>query len=204
MPLRRSDEPAPHPDRPDRDELIAVLTDPDTDRRRWAALELDGDPAAIPALLERVGVEDAPVVREALLTTLAAHDVEPVARALTTHLSSDDAAMRVAVAGALATMTTATPTLLADLVADPDPDVRIMTAMVLDELAAPAARDWLIRMIETDSQANVVTAAIDAFLPMATAEHADLLERARRRFPDDPFLHFTIDTAVPRLFEVRP
>lgn len=204
MPLRRSSQPSPSPDQPGRDELVTLLTDPDPDRRRWAALELDGDADAVVALLDRVGVEESQAARHALLTTLAAHDTEPVARALVTHLSSDDAALRVAVAGALSTMTAATPPLLAELVAADDPDIRIMTAMILDDLADPAALDWLIRMIDTDQSANVVTAAIDAFLPLATAEHADLLARTRQRFPDDPFLHFTVDNAVPRLAEVRP
>jgi HEAT repeat protein len=204
MPLRRSGQPSPHPERPGRDELIAVLADPDADRRRWAALELDGDAGAVPALLNRLADEDVAVVREALLTTLAAHDTETVARALSSHLSSDDASLRVAVAGALATMAAGTPPLLAALVGDDDPDVRIMTAMILDDLASPAARDWLIRMIDTDAHPNVVTAAIDAFLPLATAEHVDLFERARDRFPDDPFLQFTVDNALPRLAEVRP
>jgi HEAT repeat protein len=204
MPLRHPDTPSPQPDQADTVDPISVLADPDADRRRWAALELDGNQDAVPALLARVGVETSRVVRDALLTTLEAHDTELVAQALMAHLATDDAALRVAVAGALATMTTAVPPLLAVLVADPDADVRIMTAMILADLASPVTQDWLVRMIETDPHPNVVAAAIDAFLPLAAAEHVDLFERAADRFPDDPFLRFTVDSIVPRLIEARP
>ncbi|MEV6346135.1 HEAT repeat domain-containing protein [Actinoplanes sp. NPDC051851] len=179
--------------------LIARLGDADPDQRREAALDLVGAPEAIPELLARVGAEPVPRVRDAILTTLAAHDTDVVAGGLAIHLASDEAGLRTAVAEALATMPLSVPDLVPSLMAAPDHDVRVMTAMVLADLAHPEAKTWLVRMIAEDPHPNVVTAAIDALLPAAGPEHAPVLEAAAARFPDDPFLSFTVRAALPRL-----
>ncbi|WP_436527126.1 HEAT repeat domain-containing protein [Actinoplanes sp. HUAS TT8] len=179
--------------------LIRQLDDSDPERRREAALDLADVPDAVPELLARAGLESEPRVRDAVLTTLAGHDTEVVAAGLAVHLASDDAGLRTAVAESLATMPRSVPALLPSLVAAPDHDVRVMTAMVLADLADPAAHDWLIRMITEDDHPNVVTAAIDAFLPSATSDHVPVLQAAADRFPDDPFLQFTVRVSLPRL-----
>ena len=180
-------------------DLLAQVADADPDRRREAALGLDGHADAIPVLVRRLGVETEPAVRDAVLTTLAAHDTPAVATALAGHLASDDAGLRTAVAEALATMRASVPALMPALSTDPDHDVRIMAAMVLADLPHPQAQTWLVEMIDRDPHPNVVAAAIDALLPSAGPEHLALLRRAADRFPDDPFLRFTIDALLPRL-----
>ncbi|BBH64220.1 hypothetical protein ACTI_09050 [Actinoplanes sp. OR16] len=187
------------PERPSADSLRAQLGDPDPECRREAALGLDGVEEAVPDLLARVMVETVENVRDALLTTVSGFDTENVAGALAVHLASDDAALRTAVAEALARMPRSMPALLPDLIAAPDHDVRVMTAMVLADLTHPDTAVWLIEMIRDDPHPNVVTAAIDALLPVATADHAAVLEEAVHRFPDDPFLRFTVQAALPRL-----
>nr|BFE59870.1 hypothetical protein GCM10020063_043960 [Dactylosporangium thailandense] len=177
------------------------LEDADPERRRRAALDLEGDAVAAPALLARVPAEPDPAVRDAVLTTLAALDHADVAAGLAPHLRSDDAALRTAVAGALAAMPASVPALLPTLLADPDHDVRIMTAMILADLPHPGAAEWLAEIVAADPHPNVAAAAIDALLPMAGPEHADVLRAARDRFPDDPFLRFTVDAALPDLQE---
>ncbi|MEU4687985.1 HEAT repeat domain-containing protein [Actinoplanes sp. NPDC023714] len=187
------------PERPSADALRAQLDDPDPDCRREAALALDGVEEAIPDLLARVTVETDANVRDAVLTTVSAYDTDTVAGALAVHLASDDAALRTAVVEALARMPQSMPALLPDLIAAPDHDVRVLTAMVLADLTHPDTAVWLTEMIRDDPHPNVVTAAIDALLPVATADHAELLEEAVHRFPDDPFLRFTVQAALPRL-----
>ncbi|MEU4420352.1 HEAT repeat domain-containing protein [Actinoplanes sp. NPDC024001] len=187
------------PEKPSVESLLRQLDDADPDCRREAALGLVGVAEAVPALLARVAVETETNVRDAVLTTLAAHDTETVAGGLAVHLASDDAALRTSVAEALATMRGSVLSLMPSLLAAPDHDVRVMTAMVLADLAHPDAPVWLTRMIAEDPHPNVVTAAIDALLPAATAEHAAVLEAAVQRFPDDPFLRFTVQAALPRL-----
>ncbi len=181
------------------DDLLALVADGDADRRREAALGLDGRADAVPVLVQRLAVETEPAVRDAVLTTLAAHDTPAVAAALAAHLSSDDAGLRTAIAEALATMRNSAPAVTPALSTHPDHDVRIMAAMVLADLPHSRAQDWLVEMIDTDPHPNVVAAAIDALLPSAGPDHAALLGRARDRFPDDPFLRFTIDAVLPRL-----
>ncbi|MEU4621488.1 HEAT repeat domain-containing protein [Actinoplanes sp. NPDC023801] len=187
------------PDRTSPETLLSQLDDPDADCRREAALGLANVPEAVHDLLARVGTEDDPRVLESILTTLAAHDTEEVAGSLAVHLASDEAGLRTAVAAALATMPSSVPAVLPGLLAAPDHDVRVMTAMVLADLQHPEAHAWLVRMICEDPHPNVVTGAIDALLPSATADDIPLLTDAVERFPDDPFLRFTVKSALPRL-----
>jgi HEAT repeat protein len=193
--VRRTTE-RPAAEQPSVEGLLHLLDDPDPDRRREAALGLEGVPAAVRPLLDRVGTEPEPRARDAMLTTLAGHDRPEVAESLAVHLASDDAGLRTAVAEALATMPDSVPALVPRLLADPDHDVRVMTAMVLADLSHPSALTWLAEMIRDDPHPNVVAAAIDALLPSAGPEHGDLLRSAVRRFPDDPFLRFTVEAAV--------
>jgi HEAT repeat protein len=192
--VRREAEPEPrafvHSD------LLRQLDDPDPERRREAALGLDGVDEAVEALLDRIGGEEEPRVRDAMLTTLAAHDTDAVAAGLAVHLASDDAGLRTAAAEALATMPQSVPAIIPRLLEDPDHDVRLMTAMVLADLPHAESLTWLAVMIKDDPHPNVVASAIDALLPSLGPEHTELLERALRRFPDDPFLRFTVEAAL--------
>lgn len=186
---------------PSLETLILQLDDLSPDCRREAALAMEGNEEAIPALLARVGTERERTVRDAILTTLAAHDTAAVAESLAEHLASDDAALRTGVAETLASMPRSVPALVPEWLANPDHDVRVMAAMVLADLPDPDAAKWLVRMISEDPHPNVVTAAIDALLPMATVEHASALQSAVERFPDDPFLQFLLERLLPRLSE---
>lgn len=195
--VRRGVQPSADTGQPTVEELLAALDDPDPERRREGALALDAVPAAVPPLLARVGAEPEAQVRDAMLTTLAAHDTPEVAEALAAHLATDDAALRTAVAETLATMPRSVPALIPRLLAAPDHDVRVMTAMVLADLPHPDSLVRLAEMIRDDPHPNVVATAIDALLPSLGPEHAELLRDAVRRFPDDPFLRFTVEAALP-------
>jgi HEAT repeat protein len=199
--VRKQASPAEEPqiEKPSVETLLQQLDDADPECRREAALALEGVADAVPALLTRVTLETETRVRDAVLTTLAAYDTEVVAGGLAVHLASDDAALRTSVAEVLTTMPHSVAALMPSLLAAPDHDVRVMTAMVLADLAHPEAQVWLTRIIAEDPHPNVVTAAIDALLPAATAEHVPVLEAAVRRFPDDPFLRFTVQAVLPRL-----
>jgi HEAT repeat protein len=194
--VRRTTEKAEAAEQLSVDDLLGRLDDADPERRREAALGLDAVAAAVDPLLDRVGAEPEPRARDAMLTTLAAFDLPEVAEGLVVHLASDDAGLRTAVAEAMAAMPTSVPPLMPRLLTDPDHDVRVMTAMVLADLPHPSAVTWLTAMIRDDTHPNVVAAAIDALLPSAGPEHGELLRDAVRRFPDDPFLRFTVEAAI--------
>jgi HEAT repeat protein len=194
--VRRKAEPQPDAGPPSVEELLTGLDDPDPERRRESALGLDGVPAGVPPLLARVGSEPEPRVRDAMLTTLAAHDTPEVAETLAAHLASDDAALRTAVAETLATMPGSVPALVPRLLAAPDHDVRVMTAMILADLPHPDSLTRLTEIIRDDPHPNVVATAIDALLPSVGPQHEELLRAVVRRFPDDPFLRFTVEAAL--------
>lgn len=178
------------------DDLLRQLDDPDPEVRRVAALGLGEVAPAVGPLLDRLVEEQDPRVRDAMLTTLAAQDTAEIADGLAIHLASDDASLRTAAAEALATMPVSVPAIVPRLLEDPDHDVRVMTAMVLADLPHPASTTWLAEMVRDDPHPNVVAAAIDALLPSLGPEHTELLERAMRRFPTDPFLRFTVEAAL--------
>ena len=177
----------------------AALTDGDPDIRRRAVLELAGRPGAIETLLAHVGEEPDLAARQATLTALAGYDTVEVTRGLMRYVRCDDAALRNGALEAIAAMPTAPGELVPALLADPAPDVRILTAMLLEELRRPETVGWLVGMLSADTHPNVVSAALDAFLPLAAAEHVDLLTAVRDRFPADPFIRFTVDAALPGL-----
>ena len=175
---------------------LSALDSDDPEIRRRGALRFDARPDAMSALLRHLADEPNAAARDAMLTVLAAQDSDAVARGLVTHLASEDPSLRTAVVDALATMTHAVPPLLPQLTTSADPDVRILSAMLLANLAHPAVVPALEAMIATDPHANVVAVAIDALLPMATTAHIGLLEDVLARFPEDPFLRFTLSAAI--------
>lgn len=177
----------------------SMITDRDPDTRRRAVLALANRPEAAETLITHVGEEPDPAVRQATLTVLVGFDTVAVASSLMRFVRGDDAVLRNAALEAIAAMPTAAAELVPELLADPDPDVRILTAMLLEEMPRQETVPWLISMLTADDHPNVISAALDAFLPFAASEHVGFLGEVRDRFPDDPFIQFTLDAALPGL-----
>jgi hypothetical protein len=178
------------------DGWIAALADQDVDVRRQAVLALAEIPAAIPALVARVGIEVDATVRETVCTQLSRHDVPEVVDGLLDHLSSDDAGLRTAVVEVLSRTPHATRRRIPELLAHPDADVRILTVMVLAALDLDEVGDWLATVIATDSHPNVVSAAVDGVAERGEPRGGESLRVAQERFPDDPFIAFTVGRAL--------
>jgi HEAT repeat protein len=176
-----------------------ALESADPEIRRRAALDVGEHFEAVPALLHHLADEPDPTARDAILTALATQDTEAAAGGMIDFLASEDAGLRNAVVDALATMPHGVPPLLPRLTTSPDSDVRVLVAMLLGVLEHPGVVPALVEMVNTDPHANVVGAALDSLLPLASAAHIALLERTLARFPGDPFLDFTIRAAIPRL-----
>ena len=178
---------------------LADLAERDPDVRRRAVLQLADRRDAADALIAHVGQESDPAVRQTALTALVGYDAVEVARGLMRYVRGDDASLRNAAVDAIAAMPTAAGELVPTLISDPDPDVRILTAMLLEEMPRQETVSWLVTMLRDDGYPNVISAALDAFLPLAGPEHVPLLTDVRDRFPADPFIRFTIDAALPGL-----
>jgi HEAT repeat protein len=178
----------------------AALCSRDPEQRRSAVILLMDAENAKQLIAERVAVEEDVVVREAMLTALVgSHDVA-AARALAPLLRVEDAALRNAVVDTLGQMP-ATAEIIEDLLADQDPDVRQLTVMVLSSLRSPAVPRWLLGVVQCDTHANVVGAALGELAEVGDATMISVFESVPARFPGDPFIAFSAATAAQRFRE---
>lgn len=201
MPLIRKDKPASEAP-PSQD--TAGLAAPDADIRWSAARALAGRPGSSAALGEALAKETDPRVREALFTGLVAAGPEG-ARAVTPYLRSDDAALRTAAADALRAMGPAVGVVLPALLFEAgDPDVRGLACELVRQAPAAEASALLTRLLDTEAEPNVCTAAIEVLAEIGGPEDAPALSRCAARFPTEPFLGFAARIALDRIAAQRP
>lgn len=179
--------------------LQAQLRSGDVEQRRWAVRDLAGHPEAAAALGEQLLREHDPRVREALFTTLAQLASDGAAAALLPLLRSEDAALRNGAIEALSGMPSAVAPRIAALLRDADADVRIFTVNLLGDLRHPQVPEWLLQVLQHDTQVNVVGAAIEVLAEVGAPEHTAGLRAAQQRFASDPFIGFAVDMAVERI-----
>jgi HEAT repeat protein len=173
------------------------LDSPNANVRLAAVREMADDPASVPTLLSFVGTEPDRAVREVALTELADLDTVEIARALVPYLRADEAGLRNAVLEALRVMPKAVPDLIPELLRDADPDVRILAAMALVNSPHRQTREWLETALSGEQHPNVVSALLEAWLPLVDQAALPLLRLLRERFPDDPFITFVAERAGP-------
>ena len=166
---------------------------------RWAAARAARDPAAIPSLSEALAHERDSRVREAIFTALARIATAESAQGILPYLRVDDANMRTGAMDALRAMQAASRPYLPGLLTDPDPDVRLLACDLVRDAGGADGPRWLCTLIETEPQANVCAAAVEALGEIADATAAPSLSRCAERFPDDPFLGFAIKVVAERL-----
>jgi hypothetical protein len=149
-----------------------------------------GDPAAVPDLLRWFASETDATVRDALCTQLARHDRDDVVAAMAAALRSPDAAVRAAAVHVLVSARSASARLLPGLVADPDPDVRTLSVMVLAGTPGDQAAALLRTVVRTDENQNVVAAAASELVARFGPLCAEDVLLASVRFPTDPYIAF--------------
>lgn len=216
MPLSRTDSDstpaAAVPEAPGTvDEARTRLGDADANVRRRAArafVDLGGDPAVLCRHLED---EDNLAVIEMAMTALVeaatGPDGDAAARrdtveALVSLLRSENASVRVQTITALQEMPDETAAFVPGLLADPDPDVRILTANLLQDFAHPETHAWLRGILRTDTHVNVCMAAVEAVAETGTPDMVDDLDGLAGRFPDQPFVAAAV-AQVRRLIDGR-
>jgi HEAT repeat protein len=166
---------------------------------RWAAARAARDPAAIPSLGEALAHERDARVREAIFTALAQIGTAESANVVLPYLRLDDANTRTGAMDALRAMRHACQPYLAELLADRDPDVRLLACDLVRDGGGADGPRWLCALIETEPQANVCAAAVEALGEIGDATALPALSMCAERFPDDPFLGFAIKAVVDRL-----
>ena len=167
---------------------------------RWTAARAAADrPNSVSALAQALGCETDMRVREAIFTALARLATPESVAAVLPYLRSDDASLRTGSMDVLRAVPTLLRTRIADLLADPDDDVRLLSCELARALDAPEAQTLLLSLIETDRAPNVCAAAIEVLSEIGDVTARPVLARCAARFPDDPFLGFAVKVAVERL-----
>lgn len=179
---------------------LAWLEDADPARRRRAAHALGERPDAVPALSARLAREEDPSVRETLLTALVRTGTAAAAAALVPHLGSEDVGLRNGVIESLQQMPAAVvmPE-VAPLLTAADSDLRIFAAQLVGKLPHPDRLGLLAGVIDRDPHVNVCLSAVEALMDSGDPAALPVVERLGARFPDDPFVAFSVDAAR-RLF----
>lgn len=182
--------------------LIDQLDDTDPAIRRWAARDLLAYPASTTALVARLKREDDRSVREFILTSLTRLGDDIAVAGLVEWLRSEDAVVRNEAIEAMKSLPDEVAPIMGGLLADPDPDVRIMAVNVLESLRHPHVEDWLIDVIDNDTVINVCGTAVDLLGEVGSPAARASLLRLRARYLTEPYIQFATDLALKRLGEV--
>lgn len=185
-------------------DLAAALAHADPEIRRSAARALADMPGGLDALAGALGGELDPRVREAITMGLLRIGSDAAVAALIRQLRSDDAALRSLVVETLQEMPVAAAPHLPDLLADPDPDVRILAAEIARSMPAEDAASLLADALAGEQHPNVAAGIVEVLIEIGTSDAVDALRIARRRFADEPFLPFAVDIALERLARSGP
>jgi len=171
-----------------------------TAEQRWSAVRAAAErPDGVPRLAAALAQESDPRVREAIFNGLARAATAESAAAVVPYVRSEDAALRTAALDALRAMPAASGPHLPGLLADPDPDVRLLSCELLRNMPESDANRLLIGLLDRETEKNVAAAAIEVLAEIGRSEALPVLARAAQRFADDPFLAFSIKLAADRI-----
>jgi HEAT repeat protein len=184
---------------PDEEAVLRALAH-GSENERWAAARAAAElPNSVAALGSAVARETSPRVREAMLTALARIATPQSVEVVLPLLRSDDAEVRTGASDALAAMAKATWPYLAALLRDTDEHVRVLACELLRNLPGEQAVPLLCQVLESEPEANVCAAAVDALAEIGGASALPALTRCAERFRATPFLQFAIGVAIDRL-----
>lgn len=179
--------------------LIEELDSDNPVARRWAARDLVSHPESASALIHRLNCEEDASVREVILLTLTEIGGKEAVDALVECLRSEDAALRNEAIEAMKNLPEAVAPIMAGLLEDTDPDVRIFAVNVLESLRHPNVEGWLISVIERDSHVNVCATAVDLLGEVGSKLAILPLQQLKQRFPNEPYIGFAADLALKRI-----
>ncbi len=193
MPLIRRDGAGPA-------EPVGADLEHGTPDERWtAARQLAGKPDAAARLGRALAVEADERVREAIFTSLIQIGGTDAVGAVLPHIRVDDAGLRTGALDTLKAMPAAAREHLPGLLAEADPDVRIMACELARAVPGRQTAALLARLIEAEPEVNVCAAAVDVLAEIGTADSLAALQACAARFADQPFLAFAIRIALRRI-----
>lgn len=199
MPLVRKPPDTATPDVQSSADKGAGLSSASADARWLAARDAADRADSVPALAAALACESEARVREAIFTTLTRIATKQSAEAVLPYVRSDDAGLRTGALDALRSMPELTKSYLPELLADPDSDVRVLACDLARVLTDAETPKLLFTLIESDPQANVCAAAVEVLAEIGDADAVPSLARCAARFPNDPFLRFSIQAVSDQL-----
>jgi HEAT repeat protein len=171
-----------------------------TPDQRWTAVRAAAErPDSVPLLAAALAGESDARVREAIFTGLARLATTESAAVVVPYIRSDDASLRTAAIDALKAMPQACVHLLPSLLADSDPDVRLLSCELARGLPGAEASRLLCALIDVETEANVCAAAVEVLSETGDRAALPSLARCAERFAADPFLAFSIKAATDRI-----
>jgi len=182
----------------------SLLLGGDRDQRWAAARTLADYPDGGKALAAALPNEQDPRVREAILTGLIRHPGDASVTAILPLIGSDDASVRTGALDALRAMPEALAARLGEVLADPDPDVRLLVCDLVRVLPSTEASRTLSDLLDRETELNVCAAALDALAEVGGLEARPALERCAERFAAEPFLRFAVRAALDRIGAPSP
>jgi hypothetical protein len=111
---------------------------------------------------------------------------------------SEDAAARTAALDALR-LTPLLPRITAQLVHDPDADVRLLGCDLARTLPVADSNLLFADLLEREAQPNVCAAAVEVLAEVGEPMVLGALASCAKRFPNNEFLLFAIKTVVERI-----
>jgi len=180
-------------------ERVRSLVSGNVDERRSAARALTVTAESGPEIARTLLQETNDLVLQALFTALIrCPNATSVGIALDV-LRSDNARLRTGAMDALRTMPDRVLPHMKELLADTDTDIRILACELTRSQPSGIIVDLLSPVLKRDNDGNVCGAAIDVLSDIAGPEQVTLLLECAARFPSDPFLGFSAQTAAHRI-----
>lgn len=178
-------------------EIIGVLNSPDPVLRRGAAKLLSDYPESIEVLFQRLLDETDNSVCEAIATSIIKLSSVDVAFKVSSLFRSESARLRALADEILKNLQPEHILPVIDtLLFDSDPAVRMYAVTVIGLTSNEALTLHLVELIYREQDVNVTAYAIDILSNLKDARFFQIVLFVRRKFPDDPYIGFVIDTCI--------
>jgi len=181
------------------EDLLAQLSDREASIRRKAARDLRQVQGISHHLVSCLRQEVSPSVRAAMFDALGENADDSTVIELISLLRSEDAGLRNGAVETLHLLPDLIGPHMPDLLADPDSDVRLFGLDILRTLPHRDAPGWLLDVLRLDGHVNVIAVAIDRLADLGDAAMRDNLLEVKIRFANEPFIVFSVDSALTRL-----
>jgi len=182
-------------------EMRRRLRNTDEEERLGTVLKLDSldQPDIIPLLVEVLESDTSRTVQEACIISLVRIGTEAVAEEVARLLRHSDTFVRNAASEILQIIGEDAERVIAGLLGDLDPDVRLLAVRALGEGCLAAAPRLLREVLLSDPDVNVVGSAAEYLGEKGgSTEDVVALNLARQRF-SDPFLDFAVEEALVKM-----